>query len=357
LESFFCGGNRLLNVTGLQAGLEGFYGSGQTATVPVSPDQLNPGSYLSDAAYSFGTHAITLDGTTAGFDAVAGRFATTSLDTPIGFETDDGTGQKVTGTVTFTLSPPQVSDSKDITSFVLAGKVGTISGTAITVTLPYGTGVGALTPEVAHTGASISPTGPQDFASPVAYTVTAEDETTRVYTVTVTVDTSVPVISAPDTWAGEGDAVARLDASYEDFVRLVLDGREVGPSNYTAGAGSTVITLHEGYLATLADGDYTFTAVFTNGTADIPVKVGTQASGGGGTGGGGSTTDGSGGGGSTTGGGSGGDAGTLPATGDAASLGLLALAVLLAAAGAGLVARRGQPQRGSIYRSGTRQGR
>jgi hypothetical protein len=49
--------------------------------------------------------------------------------------------------------------------------------------------------------------------------------------------------------------------------------------------------------------------------------------------------------------------GAAPAPDDAASLGLMALAGLLAAAGTSLVARRGQPQRRNIYRSGTRQGR
>jgi hypothetical protein len=242
-----CSGNQLLDVIGLPDGLWYLEASSQTATIPVIPDPLNPGSYLSNAAYSLGTRTITLDGTAAGFDAAAGRFSTTSLDAPIGFETDDGTGKKMSGTVTFKASA------------------------------------------------------------------------------------SVPVILAPGTWTGSGDAVAKIDAPYEDFVWLMLNGKEVDPTNYTVSAGSTVITFHKSYLDTLANGEYTFTAVFTNSTADIPVKVSTRASGGG--------------------------AGTLPATGDAASLGLMALVALLAAAGVCLVTRRGQLQRRSICRSGARRER
>ena len=59
----------------------------------------------------------------------------------------------------------------------------------IALTVPYGTVVTALVPTIVHTGASVSPASgtAQNFTSPVAYTVTAEDATTAVYTVTVTV--------------------------------------------------------------------------------------------------------------------------------------------------------------------------
>ena len=59
----------------------------------------------------------------------------------------------------------------------------------IALTVPFGTVVTALVPTIVHTGASVSPASgtAQDFTSPVDYTVTAEDTTTAVYTVTVTV--------------------------------------------------------------------------------------------------------------------------------------------------------------------------
>src|SRR5690606_40738524 len=57
------------------------------------------------------------------------------------------------------------------------------------LTVRDGTNDTALVPIITHTGANISPnTGvAQDFTSPVIYTVTAADSTTKTYTVTVTV--------------------------------------------------------------------------------------------------------------------------------------------------------------------------
>ncbi|WP_461246502.1 DUF5018 domain-containing protein [Treponema sp. R6D11] len=83
------------------------------------------------------------------------------------------------------------SSTKTITDFTFASPaaIGIINETAktIAVTVPYGTNVTALTPNVKHTGVNYSPTGAQNFTNPVPYTVTAENGTTQKYTVTVTV--------------------------------------------------------------------------------------------------------------------------------------------------------------------------
>jgi hypothetical protein len=103
-----------------------------------------------------------------------------------------------TYTVTVTVAP--ASSDKDITSFVLAGVAGAISGGTITATVPYGTDVTALTPEIAHNGEAISPSGAQDFSGPVTYTVTAQDGSTKNYVVTATVATTLQVdVPAPIT--------------------------------------------------------------------------------------------------------------------------------------------------------------
>ncbi len=81
------------------------------------------------------------------------------------------------------------SKEKDIISFSLKGKSATISGTNITVTLPHNTSITSLTPSIAYSeNATITPQGAQNFTSPVKYTVSAEDGTTKVYTVTVKVE-------------------------------------------------------------------------------------------------------------------------------------------------------------------------
>ena len=104
----------------------------------------------------------------------------------------DASTKDYTVTVTLTANP-----AKDITdfSFTTPAAVGVISGTNIAVTVPYGTDVTALVATFTTTGASVSVgatpqvsgTTPNNFTSPVTYTVTAADASTKAYTVTVTV--------------------------------------------------------------------------------------------------------------------------------------------------------------------------
>lgn len=78
------------------------------------------------------------------------------------------------------------SSGKDITSLSIGESVGTFRGNQITVSLPETEDITALTPDITVSEkASVSPSGPQDFTSPVHYTVTAEDGSTRVYVVCV----------------------------------------------------------------------------------------------------------------------------------------------------------------------------
>nr|AGS53837.1 hypothetical protein [uncultured bacterium contig00054] len=84
------------------------------------------------------------------------------------------------------------SDAKAITHFYFPSPVdeeGVIDEDAktVSVNVPHGTDVTALTPSVTVSPkASYSPKGAQDFSSPVTYTVSAEDGTKQDYTVTVT---------------------------------------------------------------------------------------------------------------------------------------------------------------------------
>ncbi|MDO9069458.1 MAG: ice-binding family protein [Deltaproteobacteria bacterium] len=106
----------------------------------------------------------------------------------------DGT----TATYNVTVTVAGIAD-KTITAFSLAGAAGTITGPAIAVTVPLGTNVTALVATFTTTGASVdiggavqtSGTTSNSFAAPVAYTVTAADASTFIYTVTVTVSTAV----------------------------------------------------------------------------------------------------------------------------------------------------------------------
>ncbi len=95
-------------------------------------------------------------------------------------------------TLVFTITVTIASNNaKDITTFgfMSPAATGIITGTNIAVTVPFGTNVTNLVPTITHTGASISPLAsmPQDFSSPVVYTVTAADSSTQNYTVNVTI--------------------------------------------------------------------------------------------------------------------------------------------------------------------------
>jgi hypothetical protein len=103
----------------------------------------------------------------------------------------DGTTATYTVTVLVALN-----SAKAITAYSLAGVNGTITGTAISVTMPFGTNVTALVATFSSTGAGVptiggvnqvSATTPNNFTTSKAYLVTAADGTTATYTVTATV--------------------------------------------------------------------------------------------------------------------------------------------------------------------------
>jgi len=83
--------------------------------------------------------------------------------------------------------------SKDITSFKITNtdpaSIGTLGPDTVTVIVPHGTDVSYLETDIVISGASVSPASGegQDFSSPVEYTVTAADGSTKTYTVTVIV--------------------------------------------------------------------------------------------------------------------------------------------------------------------------
>ncbi|MCR1024375.1 DUF5018 domain-containing protein [Cellulophaga baltica] len=174
----------------------------------------------------------------------------------------DGTTQVYSVTVT----APALSSNKDITLFIIGTVNGTITGTNISLTLPAGTDVTALSPSITHTGASINPanSAAQDFTSPVSYTVTAADGTTQVYSVTVT----APALS-----------------SDKDITLFIINGEVVNnPSSaftITLPAGTDVTTLsptivHEGNAISPASGvpqDFSSPVSYTVTAADGTTQV------------------------------------------------------------------------------------
>jgi len=145
--------------------------------------------------------ALVATFTTTGASVKVGTVVQTSGTTPntfaspLAYIVTDADANTKTYTVTVTVA---AITGKDITSFKFNGLtpavVGGISGTAVTLHVPFGTVVTALVPTITITGASVSPASgvAQNFTSPVAYTVSSAETTptTQTYVVTVIVDTN-----------------------------------------------------------------------------------------------------------------------------------------------------------------------
>jgi hypothetical protein len=148
-------------------------GTAYTATITITP-----------------ASGYTLTGVPANYFTVAGATATNSA----------GSG------VVSAVFPATAGSAKAITAFSFNGLTpavtATINGTAITATVPYGTSVTALVATFTTTGASVkvgstvqvSGTTQNDFTNPVTYTVTAADNSTQNYTVTVTVGSNTAAL-------------------------------------------------------------------------------------------------------------------------------------------------------------------
>ena len=63
------------------------------------------------------------------------------------------------------------------------------------------------------------------------------------------------------------------DGEYAKFTSVKIDGAELAAENYTAAAGSTVITLKNEYLSTLAVGAHTIAIIYTDGDCSTNFTV------------------------------------------------------------------------------------
>jgi uncharacterized protein YjdB len=110
-----------------------------------------------------------------------------NFSSPVRYTVTAEDGSEAVYTVTVTPAP-NTAGTITAFSFESPAAPGTNNGTDISVTVPYNTDVSALVPVIIHTGTGIVPASgeAQDFSGPVQYTVTAEDGSETVYTVTVT---------------------------------------------------------------------------------------------------------------------------------------------------------------------------
>ena len=173
-----------------------------------------------------------------------------------------------------TLTPP-LSTACDLVSFDWGAYVGTVNQTARTVSLvvPYYTDLTMLEPVcTASLAATISPTGAQDFsgsvATPVQYTVTAEDGVTqKTYAVTVTNNSTI--LWNPS-FHGSATGWTLSGAMYEDndTVPGGQDSLKRCIRMYSSGGTLT-------QTVTLPAGNYTLTGWFatnSTNTADFELR-------------------------------------------------------------------------------------
>ncbi len=121
---------------------------------------------------------------------------------------------------------------------------------------------GTLTPGTYYYYCVVSAAGAQSVTSTVAAVEIQADNRT-VYA----------VLGHFGSFTGSGDCTGKINASSVKFVQLLLNNKDVAASNYTVVEGSTVIMLKESYLKTLANGNYTLRAEFTDGYADLTLTV------------------------------------------------------------------------------------
>ncbi|MDQ0360390.1 right-handed parallel beta-helix repeat-containing protein [Breznakia pachnodae] len=66
-------------------------------------------------------------------------------------------------------------------------------------------------------------------------------------------------------FTGTGSVYTKIDAPVEKFSKVYVDGKLLPSSNYVVTSGSTVVTINEAYLKTLANGTYDVEIEFASG--------------------------------------------------------------------------------------------
>ena len=230
-------------------------------TVRVSSASLVP-TIVDPTGHSIKTNQV--DSTAVSFNAPSAGLYYAVIAVPADLS--------VSGTIKVALTDVVIkSDSKAVTAFTFASPpaLGIITGSLITVTVPYGTNITALVPGITHTGASISPASgiAQDFTNPVVYTLTAEDGSTQIFTVMVTIApnsakqlTSFGFTSPPATGVITGQNVLVTVPSGTNITALVPSITHTGASISPASGTAQNFTNPVAYTVTAANGT---TQIFT----------------------------------------------------------------------------------------------
>ncbi|WP_147433444.1 S-layer homology domain-containing protein [Paenibacillus ginsengarvi] len=159
---------------------------------PAATGTVNEATYTIAINVPYGTDVTSLKPTIAftGASISPGSGVARDFTSPVIYTVTaaDNSTKDYTVTVNAAANPAKAITAFSFATPAVVGTVDEGSGT-ITVNVPHGTNVTSLTPTITHTGASISPNSgvARDFTNPVTYTVTAVDNSTKSYSVTVNV--------------------------------------------------------------------------------------------------------------------------------------------------------------------------
>lgn len=175
------------------------------------------------------------------------------------------------------------SDAKAVTSFVLntddngvlsENIIATVGEDSknIVASVPSGTDVTMLSPKVQISEkASISPNGPQDFSSPIIYTVTAEDGTVATYEVTIIVSASdakqlIGFVFSADANEGIPQDISGTINTANDIFLTVPSGTNV------TGLTPAITTSFGASVAPQGEVDFSSPVIYTVTAADGSIK-------------------------------------------------------------------------------------
>lgn len=259
-------------------------GNPVTTTINDGVVSLNPAATLSNIAvttpatkliYTVGD-ALDISGlvVTGTYSDTSTKVESITADNISGFNSSaPATGQVLTITIggkttTYTIDiVAALSSAKAMTAFSFTSPAATgiinESAKTIVVEVPFGTDVSALVPTITTSaGATVNPASgvAQNFSSPIEYTVTAENSSTQMYVVTVTVvPNSAKTIIAFSFSEGVGviDESAKTIAVTVPYTTVVValvptiitTGASVSPASGVAQDFTTPVT----YTVTAAD--------------------------------------------------------------------------------------------------------
>ncbi|MDO8988888.1 MAG: ice-binding family protein [Sideroxyarcus sp.] len=231
------------------------------------------------------TFTVTGGSVSVGTPAVAQVSATTANDftSPVTYLITAADGSTASYAVTVTVAS---TSDKAITSFSLNGATGTISGAAspfaIAVSVPFATDVSAMVATFSTTGTGVavgaasqtSGITANGFTAPVTYTVTAADNSTAAYVVTVTVAASSAKAITSYSLGGAVGSISGASSPYAIAVTVPNGTDPIGliATFVTTGSSVTVVATGTQVSASTAN-DFTSPVAYTVHAADSSTAV------------------------------------------------------------------------------------